>query len=200
MTITWHGQYTIKIATRELMLVIDPHAKTADSPAFRGKANLVALSNPGDEAMSYLAGIQGNPPVIDTPGEYSVSGLTLYAIGWHSTDGRERSLQRWHIENMIIVHLGAIDHKLADAELQHLEQTDIDILLLPINSHSHWSLPEALATLTVLEPRLVIPINFTSCQDFAKQMGVPGSTAQPRAIVSRHKLPAEGVETIILQP
>lgn len=199
MTITWHGLYTVKIVTPQLTLVLDPHAKTSEFPAYRSKANLVALSSPSTAEMSCLEGIQGDPPVINTPGEYSIAGVTLYGIGWHDANGREHSLQRWHIENMIIVHLGALDHKLADTELQQLEQTDIDILLLPIDSQGQWSLREALATLTVLEPRLVMPINFTSSKDFAKQMGVLHSTAQPKLSISRHKLPAEGVETIILQ-
>jgi len=200
MIITWHALYTVKIVTPQITLVLDPHAKTADFPVFRGKANLVALSSPADAAMSCLEGIIGNPAVINTPGEYSIAGLTMYGFGWIGSDGYEHSLQRWHIENMIIVHLGAIDHKLSDAELQHLEQTDIDILLLPINTHGHWSLREALTTLTLFEPRLVIPINFTSSRDFAKQLSVSPSASQPKAVISRHKLPVDGMETIILQP
>lgn len=200
MIITWHGLYTVKITTPQLTLVLDPHGKSGANQAFRSKAHLVALSDPAAPDMSYLDGLQGNPLVFDTPGEYSFAGVTLYAVGWQGSDGQERSLHRWHIENMVIVHLGAVDRGLSDAELQHLEQTDIDILLLPVAAHGQWSLRTALATLTVIEPRLVIPINFISCKDFAKHMGVSGQTVQAKLVISRHKLPSEGVETIILQP
>lgn len=200
MVITWHGLYTVKITTPQQTVVLDPHAKTASRPAFRSKANLVALSSPGSPAMSYLGGLQGDPVVIDTPGEYSIAGLTLYGIGWQGSDGEQHSLQRWHIENMVVVHLGAIDRKLTDAELQHLEQTDIDILLLPIGAERQWSLRAALDTLTVIEPRVVVPINYASSQEFAKNMGVSAKTSQPKLAITRHKLPSEGVETVILQP
>lgn len=200
MIITWHNLFTVKISTPSATLVLDPHAKTAKLPGFRSKAHLVALSNPNDPTMSYLQGIQGTPTIIDTPGEYSFGGITLYAIGWQGSDGAERSIQRWHIENMVIVHLAALDRQLSNAELQQLEQTAIDILLLPIADRGQWSLRTALATLTVIEPRLVVPINFTSHKDFVKQMGVSGQAGQSKLAISRHKLPSEGVETVVLQP
>lgn len=182
-----------------MTLVIDPHPKSDALPAFRAKADIVALSSPSLPELSYVSGLQGTPLIIDTPGEYSAAGLTLYGIAWYGTDGSEHFFQRWHIENLVIVHLGAIDRSLTDGELQQLEQTDIDVLLLPIVARSRWTLREALAALTVIEPRIVIPINFTSSKDFSKQMGVPAVVPQARAVLSRRNLPAEGLETIILQ-
>jgi L-ascorbate metabolism protein UlaG (beta-lactamase superfamily) len=198
MNITWHGQYTTKIITQGTTLVLDPHDKIKGRQAFRGRADIVALSNPESKEMSHLDGIQGEPMIIDTPGEYSVSGMTLHATSWHGSDGTERSLQRWHIEHMIVLHLGALDRKLSDAELQQLEQTDIDILLLPVSNNGKLSTKDALSMLTVIEPRVVIPINFESAKEFAGQMGISATQAQPKFTINRSKLPDDGMESIIL--
>jgi len=197
MTITWHGLYTVKITTPAVTLVLDPHPKTNRQSNFRAKASLIALSNPTEPAMSYLDGIQDNPRLINGPGEYSVADVTLYAQGWQGSNGSEQTVQRWHIENMVIVHLGALDRVLTPAELQGLEQTDIDILLLPIGQTDE-SLKTALSLLSTLEPRVVIPINYDSAAGFAKEMGVSIRDAQPKLTISRRKLPAEGLETVIL--
>ncbi|MFH1354442.1 MAG: MBL fold metallo-hydrolase [bacterium] len=193
MNITWHGYHTIKIVTHGLTLVLDPHAPQKDLPPFRAKTDIVALSNPSDENMSHLGGIQGAPIVINTPGEYSLSGLTLCARGWHHADGSERSLQRWRIEDVTILHLGDLSRKLTTEELQEIEQIPIDILLLPINGHDK-------TIITVIEPRIVIPINYTSIDNFAKEMGVSPSIAQSKLTVNARKLPAEGLATVILSP
>ena len=198
MTITWHGLYTVKIVTQNTTIIIDPHVKTENFPAFRGKATIVALSNPGSPEMSYLDGIQGDPIIINTPGEYSVSEVTLNGTSWLDTDGTEHSLQRWHIENITIAHLGALDRKLEDSELQQLEQTNIDILLLPIDNNGSLSTEDALSMLTIIEPRVVIPINYKSVKDFAKQMGVDPSQSQTKLTIARRKLPEEGLATVIL--
>lgn len=191
MNITWHGQYTIKIVTHGVTLVLDPHAPHKEFSSFRSKADIVALSNPADKNMSHLGGIQGSPVVIDTPGEYSISGLTLHARGWRHSDGSERSLQRWHIEDIVLLHLGALTRQLTTEELQELEQVPIDILFLPINGHDK-------KMITTIEPRLVIPINYTFVSSFAKEMGVNPKDTQPKLTVNSRKLPSEGLATVIL--
>jgi L-ascorbate metabolism protein UlaG (beta-lactamase superfamily) len=181
-----------------MVIVIDPHPKTDTHPAFRAKASIVALSNPQAENMSYLGGIQDNQLLITTPGEYSTAELTLHAIGWRAADGTERSLQRWHIDDMVIVHLGSLDRALEPPELQQLEQTDVDILLLPLGGKEQPLLKNALSALMTIEPRVVIPIHYESVEAFAKEMGVNSRQTEPKLTTSRRKLPAEGLETVIL--
>lgn len=191
MNITWHGHHTIKIVTHGVTVVIDPRVPQKDFPPFRAKADIVALSNPTDKNMSHLGGIQGTPTIINTPGEYSLSGLTLSARGWRHSDGSERSLQRWHIEDVTILHLGDLTRKLTTEELQEIEQIPIDILLLPINGHDK-------TMITTIEPRVVIPTNYTSVNAFAKEMGINPNSAQPKLTINSRKLPTEGLATVIL--
>ena len=209
MLITWHGQYTIKIVTRNITLIIDPHSPATGLIPLRVKTDILALSNPCNEEMSYSKNLTGEPIVINTPGEYSISHLTLYARGWHDKEGKERAFHRWHIENITLLHVGALNRKLHDTELQELEDTDIDILFLPIGGQDSLDVEKALKLLTTVEPRIVIPIHYhipklknklSSVDQFAKEMGVsPKKTVQKLNITS-NKLSPEGLETIILSP
>jgi L-ascorbate metabolism protein UlaG (beta-lactamase superfamily) len=191
MHVTWHGQYTVKLVSGETTLVLDPHS------GFRAKAQLVSLTHPTNIEMSNVAGVAGEPRVINSPGEYSVAGMTAHAMGWHDGAGHERSVQRWDIEQMVVLALGALDRELTDEELSELERTEIDILFLPVDN-STLPLKIALDIVTKIEPRVLIPINFTNLKQFAQEMGVTATAAQPKFLAKASKLPTEDMETIIL--
>lgn len=202
MQISWHGNYTVKIISKDTTLVLDP-------TAIRAKADVVALSNPSDTIMSQLSGIQGEPLVINTPGEYSCKEFTLHSIGWHIEDGNERSLMRWMVEDMVILHVGALNRELEEQELQELERTDIDVFLVPVGGGSGLSTKQALNMITTIEPRVVIPIHYAlpgstetldSLKAFAEEMGVGSGTPEKKVILKASKLPVEDIQTIILAP
>src|SRR3989344_2472335 len=201
MQLSWHGQYTVKVISKDTTLVLDP-------TALRAKADVVALSNQSDSEMSQLSGIQGDPLLIDTPGEYSFREFTLHSIGWHADlpagevgDGKERNLQRWMVEDMVILHVGALNRDLQEQELRELERVDIDVFLVPIGGGSGLNVKQALHMISVIEPRIVIPINYTEgIKAFAEEMGVSNVTPEKKAILKASKLPSEDMQTIILAP
>lgn len=200
MNITWHGQHTLKIVTHGTTIVLDPHSPQKNTPSFRAKADIVSLSNPSAKEMSHISCIQGSPTIIDTPGEYSLHGITLHARGWRHTDGSERNFQRWRVEDVILLHLGALTRKLTTEELQVLEQTPIDVLFLPINSSNSLSPQLASELLTIIEPRLVIPTNYTNITAFAKEMGINPRDKQSKLTINNRRLPSDGLATFILSP
>lgn len=202
MQLSWHGQYAVKIISRDTTLILDPYA-------LRAKADVVALSNPLDPTMNQLSGIQGEPLVINTPGEYSFKEYTLHSIGWHAEDGNERSLQRWMVEDMVILHVGALNRDLQEQELRELERVDIDVFLVPIGGGSGLTTKQALHMISTIEPRIVIPIHYSipegpetleGIKVFAEEMGVVNGTAEKKVILKASKLPSEDMQTIILAP
>lgn len=200
MNITWHGQHTLKIVTHGITIVLDPHPPQKNIASFRAKADIVSLSNPSAKEMSHISCIQGSPTIIDTPGEYSLHGITLHARGWRHTDGSERSFQRWRIEDVVLLHLGALTRRLTTEELQVLEQIPIDVLFLPINGSNSLSPQLASELLTIIEPRLVIPTNYTTITAFAKTMGINPRNKQPKLTINTRNLLPEGLATVILSP
>lgn len=209
MHITWHGQYTIKVQSGEQIVVFDPYSPVVGLGTFRAKANVVALSHPSNSDMSSLENIQGSPLIIDSPGEYSVLGFSLNALGWHASDGSERSLQRWTIEDVVLLHLGALDRDLTDTELQELEKTDIDVLFLPVGGGTSLTTEQALGVLKTIEPKLVIPIHYqldglkeklVEVEQFAKEMGIDPKKREKKYIVKAKQLPQDDLQTILLAP
>ncbi|MEK7500424.1 MAG: MBL fold metallo-hydrolase, partial [Patescibacteria group bacterium] len=125
MQLSWHGQYTIKVVSKETVLCIDPYAANLGISPFKAKADILSLSNPQDASMSNISGIAGNPVVINTPGEYSIKEFALHSIGWNDEQGNERSLQRWMVEDIVMLHIGSLNRDLNAQELQELERADI---------------------------------------------------------------------------
>ncbi len=209
MQLSWHGQYTVKIVSKETTLVLDPYATSLGISPFRAKAEIVALSNPTDSTMSNLSGVQGSPLVIDTPGEYSFREYALHSIGWNDEEGNERNLQRWMVEDIVILHVGALNRDLNEQELRELERVDIDVFLAPVGAGSGLSSAQAMKMITTIEPRIVIPIHYAipgltekldSIKSFAEEMGVSATSAEKKLVLKKSKLPQEDMQTIILAP
>ncbi|MCE9643289.1 MAG: MBL fold metallo-hydrolase [Candidatus Andersenbacteria bacterium] len=209
MQISWHGQYTVKVVTKEVTLILDPYSPAVGLPPFRAKGDIVSLTNPADETMSQISGVQGEPLVISTPGEYSVKGLTLHSLGWAPEGGVERNVQRWVIEDMVVLHIGALNREFEEKELQELERTDVDVLLIPIGGGSGLNTKQALKMVATLEPRVVIPIHYKlpglkeeleDVKTFATEMGADAAVAEKKIILKKGKLPQDDVLTAILVP
>lgn len=208
MHLSWHGHYTLKIQAGDTTLLIDPLSPETGLAPVRGAMDVVALSNPSDPTMSYMEGVS-EAVVFNSPGEYETAGLALRALGWRAADGSERSLMRWHIEDMMLLHVGALNRELTDTELQELEKTDIDVLVVPVGGGSGLTTKQALALVTTVEPRVVIPIHYhlpkikeklELVDTFAKEMGLDPKNAEKKVILKANKLPAEDVMTILLAP
>ncbi len=210
MTISWHGDYTIKIISRSFVLVANPHAQINGLQPFRSKADIVVLSNPLSPEMSYINGLQGNPEIIDQPGEYSLHNMSIYARGWHSLpNNHEQSMHRWNIEGITILYLGSLNRKLEQIELQELEKTNIDILFVPIGGFTSIDTPQALDIVTTIEPHIVIPIHFKfpsytekieTVDKFASEMGISARSKQDKLSIVPNKINREVVTTYILEP
>ncbi len=209
MIISWHGFYTIKIISRGKTLVIDPHSSDTGHKPIRVSTDIVALSNPSDPKMSHYSTLKNNPIIINTPGEYSINHFTLYALGWHAEDNSERSIQRWHIEDMVLVHLGTLHRQLSDKELQELEYTNIDILFIPLCEAKKYDSNISMKWISLIEPKAVIPINYqfstntknlASSKELIKEIGVKPQTPQSKINISENKLSPENLDVIQLTP
>jgi len=209
MIITWHGDYTIKIVTQGKTIILDPcHPATGLRPV-KAKGDVVALTDPANQMSSYTKGIQGAPILINTPGEYSFQDITLYARSWHDEHGHEHNIQRWHIEGVTLLHVGALTRPLEETQLQELEKISIDLLILPVGGGTSLNHQQAMEVLTTIEPRVVIPIHYKlprlkekleGVESFIADTGTSAASGQPKYNVNAKKLPAEGLVTVRLTP
>ncbi len=201
MQLSWHGQYTIKVVSKETTLILDPSSRL--------KADILSFSNPSDLEMSNISGATPETTIIDTPGEYSLRHFTLHSIGWNTEDGTERNLQRWMIEDIVLLHVGALNRDLNEQELRELELVDIDVLFAPIGGGSGMTKEQAMKMITTIEPRIVVPIHYAipgsseklnALKPFLEEMGVESSQPEKKLILRKSKLPQEDMQTVILAP
>lgn len=209
MHISWHGQFTIKITSKQGVIVLDPYAPSTGLSPFRAKASIVGLTNPSDPTMSHLDGISDADVVIDTPGEYSLQGVTLHGFSWHDDSRSEHSIMRWDIEGLTLLHLGAVPDIPDEKLLNTINEVDVDILFVPVGGGSSLNTKQALDLVSVIEPRIVIPVHYKlpkvkekldGVEQFAKEMGVSASKIEKKFITKASRLMQDDVQTQILHP
>ena len=76
MDITWMGHSSVRIKSTQLVMVTDPYDETIGSAMPNVKADVVSVSHDHPH-HSYVKGVEGEPRVLSTPGEYSrtISGV-----------------------------------------------------------------------------------------------------------------------------
>ncbi|MBE9032517.1 MBL fold metallo-hydrolase [filamentous cyanobacterium LEGE 11480] len=136
---------------------------TAGLPAPKVKADLVLISSQLlDEGAVDV--VPGNPRLLYEPGNYEVSGVGIQGIGMdHDRNGGRRFGKnvawRWNQGGLNIIHLGGA------ATPINIEQKILmgspDVLIIPVGGGPKAYNPEeAKAALQVLNPKIVIPMQY----------------------------------------
>lgn len=185
MVITHHGGQCFKVTFGDLTLVFDPIAKGASLPAVRFGADIALVSRKhpdmnGTEEVSFGG---KEPFVIDGPGEYEHSGVTIQGFLTKSQYGLPKgtldainTVYAVTLEGMTLVHLGA----LSDPMLSHDAREaidEIDVLFVPVGGDGVLSVAEAAKIAVTLEPKIVIPMHWNgmgepkALESFLKESG-----------------------------
>jgi L-ascorbate metabolism protein UlaG (beta-lactamase superfamily) len=198
MELTWLGHGCFRIKAKEATVVPDPTDKKAGYSLGRPTADLVTVScdNPAHNAVGAIA---SDPRVIDGPGEFEIRGVSLAGVA--TARGKEKEGGRnvafvLDLEDIRIGHLGAIGHVPTSDQVEELGA--VDILLIPVGGGCGLEAPPAAETVSLLEPKLVIPMHFQTDADtnkldpvdrFLKEMGVKADERHAKIAVTRSSLP-----------
>ena len=203
MEITWLGRACFRIRGKEATVVTDPYDnKTTGYTLGRPTADIVTISH-SDPAHANADGVGGNPRVIDGPGEYEISGTSI--VGVTTYRGKEKTPESGRniayvieLEDMRIGHLGGIGHVPTSDQLE--EMSNVDILMVPVGGGESLDAPPAAETVSLIEPKLVIPMTFKTSADkgkldpldrFLKEMGAKNPEQHAKVTVTRSSLPEE---------
>lgn len=213
MHISWSGHYAVKLSNPKHSIVINPYSSDIGLPPFRAKADIVLLSNPQDQTMSCTKCVQGeNHIVIDEPGEYSINDLTIYGTGWHDNSSQyEQIFYLLYFDDITVLYLGSINRSLTQEELQKIEQSNIDVLFVPVGGHTSINTDQAASLVGTLEPNIVIPVNYSlpklkdkdkvaKIDSFAREMGISPRSKEKKILVTANKIDRENIKTTILSP
>jgi len=179
MQISWLGQacfqLNIQRSNGDVKVIIDPYKDIGLKLPRNLSADLVLTTHSHHdhaEVGAVTAVKEGEQLVVSSPGEYESHAVMVYGIpAWHdNTQGKERGEVVMYVleaEGMTVAHLGDIGQKeLTEQQLEQLGH--VDILMIPIGGVYTVDAAGAMALISQIEPRVVIPMHY----------GVPGLTVK----------------------
>jgi L-ascorbate metabolism protein UlaG (beta-lactamase superfamily) len=200
MEIVWLGHSCFRIRSKEATVVTDPCDKNTGYSLGRPTADLVTVSC-DDASHNAVGAVAGDPRVVDGPGEFEISGASL--VGVTTWLGKDKEAGRnvayvFELEDMRVGHLGGIGHVPTSDQVE--EMGSVDILLVPVGGGAALDGPPAAETVSLLEPKLVIPMHYKTDTDrmkldpvdrFLKEMGVKSPEHHAKIAVTKSSLPDE---------
>lgn len=193
MDIQFHGANCITLTTKQARVVVDDNL--AD---LGGKT----VTKAGDIAL--FTGVHASPSqpvkiVIDQPGEYEVSAISMYGItarGHMDEEGQKNAtMYKLVIDDLRILITGHIYPELTDAQLEKIGM--VDLMFMPVGGHGFtMDAVGALKVIKKVEPKLIIPTHYEakgltfpvpqqSLGEALKALGM-----EPKETVSKLKLKA----------
>ena len=183
MEITWLGHSCFRMRGREGIVVTDPFSKEAGYDWSRPRADIVTISHPHDN-HNQPQRVAGDPKVISGPGEYEISNIFVTGIGsYHDNKkGSDRAANTIYLiefEDLKVCHLGDLGHVPSEAQAEAL--SGLDVLLVPVGGVTTINAAQAAEVVSLLEPRIVIPMHYKTkafagklegVEKFFKEMGL----------------------------
>lgn len=210
MIITFNGLQTFKIQFGDKVIAVNPASKKSDNvkqPArFGADVALVSLAHPDFNGVENNIKNGKEPFVIDGPGEYEVSEITV--IGFNSPaqyEGRRfNTIYTMRLEQMNLCFLGALND--IDLSSDIFEKIDgVDILFVPIGGGNVLDPADAYKLSIKLEANLVIPCHYASVKDacvseFLKESGEDKLSPIEKCTIKKKELDGKNGEVRILTP
>jgi L-ascorbate metabolism protein UlaG (beta-lactamase superfamily) len=208
LDVTWLGQSCFRLRGRGAAVVTDPFPPSL-GPRLRLEGNVVTVSHP-HENHSHVQSVK-DAYVIEGPGEYEVSGVTVVGLPtFHDNQqGAEHGRNTVYVielDDVRVCHLGDLGHTLDDRALERIG--NVDVLLVPVGGGRTLDGAKAAEVCRQVEPRYVVPMHFghpalhtdlAPVERFLKEMGVPESEAQTRLTVQASSAEAE-TKVVVLEP
>jgi L-ascorbate metabolism protein UlaG (beta-lactamase superfamily) len=202
MEITWLGHSCFRLRGRDVSIVIDPPDRSTgyNLPKLTADVVLVSHDHPGHNNH---AAIGGNPKVLTGPGEYEIRGVPIIGVATaHDGEGGRRRGRNvaWiaQVDEVDVCHLGDLGSTLTTDQADALG--NVDVLLVPVGGHNTINAAQAAEIVTLLEPKIVIPMHYQTearraetkldgVEGFLREQGAGDVRPQPRLSVTRASLP-----------
>jgi L-ascorbate metabolism protein UlaG (beta-lactamase superfamily) len=199
MEITWLGHCCFRLRAKEATIVTDPCDKSTGYSLGRPTADIVTVSL-DDPAHNHVAGVAGSPRIIAGPGEFEVAATSVVGVStWHDAEKSRRNVAYViELEDLRICHLGAMGVVPTSDQVEEIGS--VDILMVPVGGGHAFDAPPAAETVSLLEPKLVIPMHFKTDVErerldpidrFLKEMSTKAPETHAKIAVTRSSLPDE---------
>lgn len=209
MHLSWLGLSSFKMETKDAVLVMDPYGPKVSNKPLRAKADIVTVSRFGDSIHGHIDAIQGEPFVIDHPGEFELKGIFIQGAEVPLKDEKKSSTIFWmDVEGMRIAHLGNLETVPDTKVMEKMDGMEVDVLMVPVGGVG-LELKQIIKVVNDIEPRIVIPMHYAQdgvnvgtklapVSGFLKEMGASGVKPIDRMLFKKKDLPtAEDTQVVL---
>lgn len=157
MDVQFYGANCITVTTKQSRVIIDDNLADLGAKSVT-KAGDIALFT-----MAHGVPTQETKIVIDQPGEYEVSGVSIYGIPAraHMDEASKRTATMYKlvVDDLRVLVTGHIYPEFTDKQLEQIGM--IDVMIVPIGGNGYTLDPTgALKLIKKVEPKLVIPTHY----------------------------------------
>ena len=204
MEITWLGRSCFRLRGRDAAVVMDPCDKSTGYSIGKLTADIVTVSH-DHPAHSNLSAVTGDPRVVAGPGEFEIAGVLIMGVRTFHDSEKGAKLGKntafvVELDDVRVCHLGDLGHVPTPEQVEDL--SGVDVLLAPVGGNSTIGAAAAAETISLLEPKLVVPMHYQTPADkaelepldrFLKEMGALTAfeERQPKLSVTKSTLPHE---------
>ncbi len=203
MEINWLGHSSVLINSRDFLLVTDPYDSSEGSFMTPQKADIVTVSHDNPK-HSNTDSVNGDPRVINGPGEYEIDNFYISGLGTGLTTVSPDSPRQINTvytiraEGLTLCHLGALSQKLNPSQIDQIG--NVAVLFVPVTPPEDEDNTIIQETIASLQPRIVIPIQYTlgtpsedlpNPQKFFDAIAATEKDPQNRLTITETNLPAE---------
>jgi L-ascorbate metabolism protein UlaG (beta-lactamase superfamily) len=199
MDIYWLGHGCFRFRGRDATVVTDPAPPTTGYRIKGVAADVVTQSSEAVE-VSYRQALTGEPKFINGPGEYEIAGVLITGVRTahdpESSDHRNVAYV-FDLDDVRICHLGSMSHKPSSEDIEVLGGADV--LIVPVGGGKVFDAQRAAETVSLLEPKIVIPMQYQteastgelmSVDRFLKELGMEAKAAESRLSITKSNVPA----------
>ena len=154
MDITYLGHSNFRIKTKIATIITDPYLTKTDG-------DIITISHDNFD-RSALEKVIGFKKVVEDPGEYEISGVSIIGIGFF-----QNTIYVYEADGLRLAHLGNLTHLLTDEIVDQIGT--LDVLMVSAQK-------EAAQNVEKIDPYFIIPMNYQeqgSLDSFLKEIGAP---------------------------
>ena len=210
MEIVWYGLSCFRMKERGLATVVtDPYDTALGLPALKLTADVVTISH-DSPGHNNFGGVKGERLRVTGPGEYEVGGVFITGISMAAKGQRKNgkvpnTLYVFEFEGLTVAHLGDLAYVPTQAQIEDLGP--VDIALVPVGGGEGLTPAEAAEVISLIEPSLVVPMQFKTGGEkiklgqvagFPSEMGIGKQEPQERLTVTKSGL-SDQTQVVVLQ-
>lgn len=214
MYITYHGWTCFKIqSSRKVTIITDIFDKSIGIKPLSPKAEILIFSCDHYDSKNILKDQGSNSPfIINSPGEYEISGIIIDGIsakhgGELEKESFDTTIYKFLIDDISVCYLGDMGQKeLNEKQLDVIG--NVDVLLISVGGAYLLDYKSATHIVNQIEPRIVIPMGYNidglkikldRIDLFFKEVGISPKEKTDKLKITKEDLPQEDMEIIELK-